>query len=40
VLNFGKTIGEGAPQEVRKIRAVLQAYLGKNVREAERAGAD
>jgi branched-chain amino acid transport system ATP-binding protein len=40
VLNFGKTIGEGAPQEVRKIPAVLQAYLGKNVREAERAGAD
>jgi branched-chain amino acid transport system ATP-binding protein len=29
VLNFGKTIGEGAPEEVRKIPAVLQAYLGK-----------
>jgi len=29
VLNFGKTIGEGAPDEVRKIPAVLQAYLGK-----------
>ena len=29
VLNFGKTIGEGTPQEVRKIPAVLQAYLGK-----------
>jgi branched-chain amino acid transport system ATP-binding protein len=29
VLNFGKTIGQGAPQEVRKIPAVLQAYLGK-----------
>ena len=29
VLNFGKTIGEGTPDEVRKIPAVLQAYLGK-----------
>jgi branched-chain amino acid transport system ATP-binding protein len=29
VLNFGKTIGEGTPQEVRQIPAVLQAYLGK-----------
>jgi len=29
VLNFGKTIGEGTPEQVRKIPAVLQAYLGK-----------
>ena len=29
VLNFGKTIGEGTPEDVRKIPAVLQAYLGK-----------
>ena len=29
VLNFGKTIGEGTPGEVRQIPAVLQAYLGK-----------
>jgi len=29
VLNFGKTIGEGSPEDVRKIPAVRQAYLGK-----------
>ena len=32
VLNFGKTIGEGTPEQVRKIPAVLQAYLGKAAR--------
>ena len=37
VLNYGKTIGEGTPEEVRKIPAVLQAYLGKSAREAEHA---
>ncbi len=30
VLNYGKTIGEGSPEEVRKIPAVVQAYLGKS----------
>ena len=30
VLSYGKTIGEGTPEEVRKIPAVVQAYLGKS----------
>lgn len=30
VLSYGKTIGKGTPEEVRKIPAVIQAYLGKS----------
>jgi branched-chain amino acid transport system ATP-binding protein len=29
VLNYGKTIGEGTPEQVRAIPAVVEAYLGK-----------
>jgi branched-chain amino acid transport system ATP-binding protein len=34
VLSYGKTIGEGTPEEVRQIPAVIQAYLGKSARGA------
>jgi branched-chain amino acid transport system ATP-binding protein len=39
VLNYGKTIGEGTPEDVRRIPAVIQAYLGKSAQEATRADA-
>ena len=35
VLNYGKTIGEGTPEEVRRIPAVVDAYLGSTARGGE-----
>jgi branched-chain amino acid transport system ATP-binding protein len=37
VLNYGKTIGEGLPEQVRQNAAVVRAYLGTSASESPRA---
>lgn len=38
VLSYGKTIGEGVPDEVRRAPEVVRAYLGTSGKEGSRAG--
>ena len=39
VLNYGRTIGEGSPEEVRHIPDVVEAYLGSTAERPSHAQA-
>jgi branched-chain amino acid transport system ATP-binding protein len=39
VLNYGQTIGEGMPEEVRRNPAVIEAYVGASGWERKRVSA-